>query len=128
MNAGGERAVRIINQLTHTRTPWAGEPFKLRPWQARILHSLFHTGRDGRRQIRTCLLMLPRKNRRRELAAASALDMLLFEGEIGGEIYLAAADRDQAGLVFGAMVGMIRNDPELEAACDIIESHKRIVH
>jgi phage terminase large subunit-like protein len=128
MNAGGERAVRIINQLTHTRTPWAGEPFHLRPWQERILRALFRTGRDGRRLIRTCLLMLPRKNGKTELAAAIAIYMLLFDGEIGGEIYLAAADRDQAGLVFGAMVGMIRNDPELEAACDIIESHKRIVH
>jgi len=128
MNAGGDRAVRIINQLTHTRTPWAGAPFSLRPWQERILQALFHTRRDGLRQIRTCLLMLPRKNGKTELAAAIAIYMLLFDGEIGGEIYLAAADRDQAGLVFGAMVGMIRNDPELEAACDIIESHKRIVH
>src|SRR5580765_5766680 len=128
MNAGGDRAVAIINQLTHTRTPWAGAPFNLRPWQERILRALFHTRRDGIRQIRTCLLMLPRKNGKTELAAAIAIYMLLFDGEIGGEIYLAAADRDQAGLVFGAMVGMIRNDPELEAACDIIESHKRIVH
>jgi len=72
--------------------------------------------------------MLPRKNGKTELAAAIAIYMLLFDGEIGGEIYLAAADRDQAGLVFGAMVGMIRNDPDLEAVCDIIESHKRIVH
>ncbi len=128
MNAGGERAVRIINQLTHTRTPWAGEPFALRPWQERILRALFHTRRDGVRQVRTCLLMLPRKNGKTELAAAIAIYMLLFDGEIGGEIYLAAADREQAGLVFGAMVGMIRNDPELEAVCDVIESHKRIVH
>jgi phage terminase large subunit-like protein len=128
VNAGGDRAVRIINQLTHTRTPWAGAPFNLRPWQERILQALFHTRRDGLRQIRTCLLMLPRKNGKTELAAAIAIYMLLFDGEIGGEIYLAAADRDQAGLVFGAMVGMIRNDPDLEAVCDIIESHKRIVH
>src|SRR4030095_4836257 len=118
MNAGGERAVRIINQLTHTRTPWAGEPFKLRPWQARILQALFHTGRDRRRQIRTCLLMLPRKNGKTELAAAIAIYMLLFDGEIGGEIYLAAADRDQAGLGCGAMGGRSRNDPGLEAASD----------
>src|SRR4029434_7031344 len=97
MKAGGDRAVRIINQLTHTRTPWAGEPFKLRPWQARILQALFHTGRDGRRLIRTCLLMLPRKNGKTELAAAIAIYMLLFDGDIGGGSLYCAAGRAPRG-------------------------------
>ena len=33
-----------------------------------------------------------------------------------------AADRDQAGLVFGVAAQMIRNDPELDAECYIVES------
>jgi phage terminase large subunit-like protein len=72
--------------------------------------------------------MLPRKNGKTELAAAIAIYGLLFDGGAQNEIYLAAADRDQAGKVYQAMVAMLRNDPELEARVEIVESQKRIVH
>src|SRR5262245_14234099 len=122
------RAVRLMNQLTHTKGPFAGQPFQLRPWQVRIVKQLFRTRPDGRRQYRTSLLMLPRKNGKTELAAALAIYFLLFDGEIGAEVYSAAADRDQASLVFNAAAAMIRNDPELLAVCELIDSQKRIVH
>lgn len=126
--AAAARAIRLVNQLTHTKGPFAQQPFNLRPWQRRILAQLFKTNRDGRRQYRTCLLMLPRKNGKTELAAALAIYFLLFDGEIGGEVYSAAADKDQAALVFNVAAQMIRNDPELEAQCEIVDSQKRIVH
>jgi phage terminase large subunit-like protein len=124
----GARAVAILNKLTHTKGPFAGQSFHLRPWQVRILKRLFTTGEDGRRVYRQCLLMLPRKNGKTELAAALAIYFLLFDGEIGGEVYSAAADKDQAALVFNVAAQMIRNDPELLAQCEIIDSQKRIVH
>ena len=126
---GAAHAVEIINKLTHTGD-YAGVPFKLRPWQKRIIQQLFKTKSDGLRQYRTCLLMLPRKNGKTELAAAMAIYGLLFDGVTGGEVYLAAADRDQASKVYQAMVAMIRAEqnnsgfPEVE----IVESQKRIVH
>jgi phage terminase large subunit-like protein len=124
-----QRAVRLINQLTHTKGPFAQKTFDLRPWQVKdILRPLFTTRRDGLRQFRTCLLMLPRKNGKTELAAALAVYFLLFDGEIGGEVYSAASDKDQAALVFNVAAQMIRNDPELLAQCEIIDSQKRIVH
>lgn len=124
-----DRAVRLINQLTHTKGPFAGQPFNLRRWQdAGIVRPLFKTRKDGLRQYRSCLLMLPRKNGKTELAAALAIYFLLFDGEIGGEVYSAAADKDQAALVFNVAAQMIRNDPELDAQCEIIDSQKRIVH
>jgi phage terminase large subunit-like protein len=122
------RAVRLMNQLTHTKGPFAQQPFDLRPWQRRIVKQLFAERKDGRRQYRTCLLMLPRKNGKTELAAALAVYFLLFDGEIGGEVYSAAADKDQAALVFNVAAQMIRNDPELDAVCEIVDSQKRIVH
>jgi phage terminase large subunit-like protein len=122
------RAIGLINNLTHTKGPFALQPFNLRPWQIRILQRLFKTGRDGRRVYRTCLLMLPRKNGKSELCAALAIYFLIFDGEIGGEVYSAAADRDQAALVFNVAAQMIRNDPELVACCEIIDSQKRILH
>jgi phage terminase large subunit-like protein len=70
--------------------------------------------------------MVPTHNS--ELAAALAVYFLLFDGEIGGEVYSAAADKDQAALVFNVAAQMIRNDPELLAQCEIVDSMKRIVH
>lgn len=123
------RAVRLINQLTHTKGPFAEQSFNLRKWQEKeIIRPLFKTRRDGLRQYRTCLLMLPRKNGKTELAAALAIYFLLFDGEIGAEVYSAASDKDQASLVFNVAAQMIRNDPELYAQCEILDSQKRIVH
>ncbi|HMF29069.1 MAG TPA: terminase large subunit, partial [Candidatus Cybelea sp.] len=121
--------MRLINQLTHTKGPHAGEPFQLRPWQERqIIRPLFKTDRSGKRIYRTCLLMMPRKNGKSELAAALAIDGLLFDHEIGAEVYSAAADREQAALVFNVAAQMLRNDAELYAQVEILDSQKRIVH
>ena len=105
--------IAFINRLTHTKGQFAGQTFNLRPWQVRILKRLFKKRRDRLRQYRTCLLMLPRKNGKTELAAAVALYGLMADGETGAEVYSAAADRDQAGLVFGVAAQMVRNDPAL---------------
>jgi len=120
--------IAFINGLTHTKGAFGGQTFNLRPWQVRILRQLFKKRKDGLRQYRTCLLMLPRKNGKSELAAAIALYGLLADGEIGAEVYSAAADKDQASLVFGVAAQMIRNDPVLDDECYIVDSQKRIHH
>src|SRR4249920_99376 len=126
--AAAREPIGFINGLTHTKGAAAGQTFRLRPWQRRILKQLFKKRKDGLRQYRTALLMLPRKNGKSELAAAIALYGLLADGEAGAEVYSAAADKDQAGLVFGVAAQMIRNDPVLDAECYIVDSQKRIVH
>jgi len=128
-NAGSDRKVAIINRLTHTKGPFAGQPFNLRPWQEHdIVRPLFKTKRNGLRQYRTCLLMMPRKNGKSELAATFAVDGLMFDGEIGGEVYSCAADTEQAAIVFNVAEQMIRNDPELLAEVDIVTSKLRMTH
>jgi len=128
-NVGSQRAVDFINNLTHTSGPFAGKSFNLRDWQERdIVRPLFHTGPDGRRSYRTCLLMLPRKNGKSSLAAAICLYGLLGDNEMSAYVVSAAADREQASLVFNIAAKMVRNDPELSAVCEIVESQKRIVH
>ena len=123
------RIARFINNLTHTKGEWAGQPFDLRSWQRDIVAPLFGTLRaDGLRRYRTCYIEIPRKNGKTELAAAVALYMLIGDGEAGGEVYSAAVDRDQAALVFGVAAQMVRNDRELLAMCDIVDSRKTIVH
>lgn len=128
-NAGSDRKVAIFNNLTHTKGPFAGQPFHLRPWQEHdIVRPLFRTKPDGLRQYRTCLLMEPRKNGKSEIAAACAVDGLMFDDEIGGEVYSAAADTEQAAIVFNVAAQMIRNDPELLAEIDIVASKLLMTH
>jgi len=127
-STAADKAIAFINRLTHTKGPFAGQTFDLRPWQiTKIIRPMFRTGPDGRRVIRQVLLMLPRKNGKTELAAALALYFLLSDGEVGAEVYSAAADKDQASLTFNVAAQMIRNDPHLDSIVEIVDSHKRIV-
>jgi phage terminase large subunit-like protein len=120
--------VQFINALTHTNGKYAQQTFDLRPWQKSIVQKLFKAKKNGERQYRTCLLMLPRKNGKSEMAAAVALYGLLADGEIGAEVYSAAADKDQAALVFNVAAQMVRNDPYWNSQCEIVDSQKRIVY
>lgn len=125
----GKRAVRWINNLTHTNGDWAGQPFRLRPWQERIIRPLFGTlTPEGIRQYRTCYVEIPRKNGKTELAAAIALYLLLGDGEAGAEVYGAAVDLEQASLAYHVASQMVRNDAELLQRVEIIPSRRRIVH
>src|SRR5262245_18095604 len=90
------RAIDFINGLKHTKGKHALEYFRLRPWQIKILRKLFTVQPDGLRKYRTCLMMLPRKNGKTELAAALAIYFLIADNELGAEVYSAAADREQA--------------------------------
>src|SRR4029453_15275739 len=94
-SAAAERAITAIGHLTHTKGPFAGQPFHLRPWQRRIVRRIFRTGPDGRRVYRQVLLLMPRKNGKTELAAALAIYFLLFDNELRGGRDSAAADKNQ---------------------------------
>jgi len=125
-----DRVVRFIERLLrHTKGRWAGVPFALLPWQKDdIIRPLFGTlNTDGTRQYRTGYIEIPRKNGKSELAAAVALYLLFADREPGAEIYSAAADRDQASIVFNVAAQMVRQSPALFKRCKIIDSQKRIV-
>ncbi len=123
-----DRAVDFIGQLKHTKTRWSGVPFHLLPWQElEVVRPLFGTLReDGMRQYRTAYIEIPRKQGKSELAAALALYLLVADAEPGGEIYLAAVDRDQASLVFAAAANMVRTSA-LSAWVKVIDSTRRIM-
>lgn len=123
------RILRFIAQLKHTKSPWYGKPFILHDWQKKILVELYGTvNESGLRQYRQAFLFLPRKNGKSELAAALALYHLFADGCPGGEIYSAAADREQASLIFNVARDMVRQVPELRKRSKVIETQKRIVN
>ena len=106
----GEAVVQFCQRaLVHVQGDLAGQPFTLQPWQRRIVRDLFGTvDGDGRRRYREALIAVPRKNGKSTLGAALALAALCLDGEQGAQIFSAAAEKDQARLVFSiakAMVG-----------------------
>ena len=125
--AEADRIISHIKSLHHTKDPWAGKPFNLKPWQEDWIREIFGTrNENGLRQYRTTYFEIPRKNGKSELAAAIAMMMLFWDHELGAEIYSAAADKDQAGIVFGIVVAMIRQDKFYLDRCKIYESTKTI--
>jgi len=105
-----ERAVKFFATcLTHTKGEWAGQPLALSDWQANeIIRPLFGWKRaDGTRKYRTAYIQIPRKAGKSTLSAGIALYMLLADKEPGAEVYSAAADRDQAAIVFEMARGMV---------------------
>jgi phage terminase large subunit-like protein len=100
--------------LRFTTGRWTGRPFTLTEWQAAIVRMLFGWRRqDGRRLFRRTLIWIGRKNGKSEYAAGLLLLAFLFDGELGGEGYVIANDKNQAGIVFGRATRMVQLSPTL---------------
>ena len=114
--------------LTHVKGELARKPLNLEPWEQAIVANLFGWKRpDGNRRYREAFVYLPRKNGKTTLAAGIVNLVLFTDGEPGAEIYCAAADRDQALLVFGQAEGMVLQEPELSSRAQIYKAGKSIV-
>ena len=125
-----ERVRDFIQHLKHTKGEWAGQNFQLLPWQwDQVILPLFATLRDdGIRQYRTCYVEIPKKNGKTELGAAVALYMLNADSEATPEVYSAAADRDQASLVYMVAAQMVRDNDVLTKYNAVRDSRKRITN
>ncbi len=113
---GALRAIGFFRDcLTFTAGEWMGSPFVLQPWQQAIVANLFGWKRpDGRRRYREAFIYVPRKNGKSELAGGLGCLLTFADREPGAQVYCAAADREQARLVFNAARAMVSAEPELE--------------
>ena len=113
--ATADRVVKFIERFCrHHKGEWAGQPFRLEPWQREIVRTVFGWRRpDGTRRFRTAYVEVPRKSGKTELAAAVGLYLLIADGEAGAEVYSAATKRDQAKIVHDAAKQMVRRSPDL---------------
>jgi phage terminase large subunit-like protein len=120
----------IETHCTYSKGEWAGQPFKLLDWQWKdLILPMFGTlNDDGLRQYRVGFCEVPKKNGKTELCAALALYMLTSDREEGPEVYVAAADREQAGLTYHAASTMVRSNPELDSRLKCLDSRKRIIY
>lgn len=106
--------------IHHTKGEWAGQPFLLQKWQKKNIRELFGWKRaDGSRKYRTTYWEVPRKNGKSFLASAIGLYLLFADGEPGAEIYSAAAERDQASIVFDMAREIVAASPSLSKRAEI---------
>lgn len=127
---GAQRVKHFFkDHLTHTTGKWAGRKFKLLGWQIELIDKLFGTFKKNRtRQYKQCYLRIPKKQGKSEFAAGVGLYLLVADEEGGPEIYLAAADREQASIVFNVAAQMVRNNDDLTNSVKILDSTKKLIY
>jgi phage terminase large subunit-like protein len=124
-----DRAVTFINNLKHTKGKWAGKNFDLLPWQEQIIRDIFGIVKEnGKRQFQTAYIEIGKKNGKSELAAAVALYLLYADNEPSAEVYGAAADRQQASIVFDVARQMVNMSPALTKRSKVMTAQKRLVN
>ena len=127
--AKADRAVKFIENLCHTKGKWAGTRFWLLPWQEQLIRDIFGIVKpDGNRQFRTAFVEICKKVGKSELAAAIALYLLYADNEPSAEVYGAAADRQQASIVFDVARQMVEMSPALMKRSKLMSATKRIVN
>ena len=123
-----DAVVRFVETaLKLTDGQWAGQPFKLAPWQEHdIIRPAFGWKRkDGTRRYRRVIVWVPRKNGKTELAAGVSFIPLILDGEPGAQVFSIAKSKDQASLVFRKALAMIRRSANLSK---VLESFKNSIY
>jgi len=116
--------------LKHSSGEWAGKPFELTDWQWSDLIAPLYGWRqaDGRRRYVRAFVEIPKKNGKSTICSGLALYHLVADGETGAEVYCAAADRQQAAIVYNDATAMVEASPALSHRLELVKSQKRIVH
>lgn len=131
-SASAERVDRIIEFIECLTCPTgrgAGKPFKLLPFQKKFIRKVYGPQKKNIRTVERAILSIARKNGKTSFMACLALVHLVGpEAVVNGEIYTAANDKEQAGIVFKICMQIINATPALKSELRIIESRKRIVH
>ena len=107
-------ALKFFSLVKHSKGEWAGQTFRLEPWQQFIVWNLFGWQReDGTRRFRWGYNEVARKNGKSTLAAGVGLYLLTADGEPGAEVYSAATKRDQARITHSEATRMVKASPAL---------------
>lgn len=125
-NARADYAVDFIQCLCHS-DDFYGVPFDLLPWQHEAVSEFYGTVKENLlRQYQYLYLEIPKKNGKSELAAALGIYHTFGDGVMRGEVYVVAADKSNASIVFNVAVDMIKQCPELMARCKFNLSTKEL--
>ena len=114
-----------------------GVPFRLMDWQRDAVTEFYGQMIEAEgdeadpagsyiRRYQYLYLEIAKKNGKSELAAALGVYHLYADGEVNGEVYVVAADRDNAGIVYSAAKWMVEHSPALMKRSRIVDSTKTI--
>jgi phage terminase large subunit-like protein len=123
----GERAVKFLRALKHPKT---GRAFQLDPWQERLVRRIYGPRHaDGTRIVRQVIMLVSRGARKTTLGAALALLHTIGPEKVaGGQVFLAAYDRDQARIGYQEAHGIVMADKRIKAAVSILDYKHEIRH
>lgn len=136
----GQFVCDFVERLPTTDT---GKPFRLYQWQRDTIMEFYSTmvpesgTEEGEaeltRQYWYLYLEISKKNGKSELAAALGIYHLIGDGELNAEVYICAADKDNASIVFNAAVFMLTSAAWTakmiaRGELKIVESQKRIMY
>jgi phage terminase large subunit-like protein len=125
----GERAVKFLRMLRHPKSRQPGNAFELPEFQERIVRRIYGPCHDdGRRIVRTVVILLPRGNRKTSLGAGlGLLHTIGPENVPGGECLFAASDRKQARIGFEEAMGIVHAFPDdIVKKLRIVDSKNRL--
>lgn len=128
--AAVDRVISFCEHLRQSKGQWAGKYLKLLPWQTELITNVFGWKKktDGTRRYRTIYIEIPKKSGKSSLTAALSLYLLVDDGEMGAEVYAAAADKYQASIVFDQSAQMVLQSPALSKRLKVRDSVKRIIY
>lgn len=109
--------------LRHHIGQFAGQPFTLLPYQAKLLtRPLFGWKRasDGLRRFRRVTLFAPKASGKSPWGSGTGLYLLLFDAEASAEVYALASDKEQGRVVHRDAQVMIEGAPDLAARCEVL--------
>lgn len=111
--AAADKAVDFFPEcLSHGKGEFAGLPFSLDPWEeflvVRPVFGWKHKD-SGFRRFRKVYIEIPKKNGKSQFCAGLGVYMTFCDDEPGAEVYCAAADREQAAIVFEEAKRMVED-------------------
>lgn len=113
----------IENFVVHHTSDFAGKLFILEPWQKQLIKRLYGWRRpNGKRRFTKIWFEIGRGNGKTKLLSALAIYHLIADGVSGAEVYCAASDRAQAGLLFEETKKSIKSSQELDGICNCFRS------
>ncbi len=110
------RVIRFFKLIKHSKGEWAGQVFKLEPWQTFALMNIFgwKWKSTNLRRFRTCYIEVARKNGKSTLFAAIGIYLLAYDDEPGAEIVVGATKREQAKIVWSEAKRMVQRSSVLK--------------
>lgn len=113
--ARAQHAVDFIERYCkHSKGKWGGQPVRLELWEKAFISAIFgFIDIEGRRKYREALLIVGKKNGKSLLASGIGLYMMVADGEPGADVYAVATKRDQAKIIWGEAVRMVKKSPTL---------------